>query len=412
MSALFVISALAAQVGTPPASAKPADATEGPKVGHSTYLDVEAGAGYSTNPFLSANDHGGRGFGRVSLHAVHTRVSERTTTLLSAYAQNTTFTGKYGSQQSFDINGRHDAAVSERLRLFADADFAYDKGGQLDTRIIGLPNVPLPPGTTLPPSLVLPGNDFLTVRGRQYRASGHVGGQWALGPLDSLNISSGLEHVVFKSGNLDTRYTTVPVSIGYNRKVSARATVGAQVTASRTDYNGPSNYEVVSPQVTGLLQLSETLTFRGAAGASFVRTDSGIATRHSSGLSANATLCSVTERGQLCARAAVDQASATAAGPSKSTSIGVDYSRRLDADQTIQFSLAADHYSTPTSFVTGQTFSRANYFRAVANYSRRLGGRLFAGVDVSARKVTQSGPDPDADFSGSFFVRYRFGDLQ
>ena len=92
--------------------------------------------------------------------------------------------------------------------------------------------------------------------------------------------------------------------------------------------------------------------------------------------------------------------------------VGVDYSRRLDADQTIRFSLDGSRYSSPTSFITGQTFSTATYVRAAADYTRRLGNRWFAGATVAARKLTERGPDPKADLSGSLFIRYRLGDLQ
>lgn len=409
----MIIAALAAQAATTPSgSPAPTDVNAGPQAGSSTYVDLEAGAGYSTNPFLSQGDDTGRGFGRISVHAVHTRISARTTTVLSAYGQNTSYTGRYGSAQSFDLNAHHDAAVSERLRLFGDADFAYDEGGQLDTRIIGIPNVPLVPGTVVPPVLVLPGSDFLTVTGKEYRASAHVGGQLTLSPREFLTMSTGIEHVDFKTGGLDTRYTTIPVSLGYDRRISPRATVGVQVSAQRTDYNGPSHYEVVSPQVTGQLNLSERLSLRGAVGVAFASIDDGLSTRHSTGLTASTSLCSATERGHLCARASVDQSTATSAGPAKSVSAGVDFERRLDANQTIQLSLAADHYSNPTTFFAGRSFSSATYLRGVADYSRRLGNRWFGGANLSARKVTENGPDPDADISASLFIRYRFGDVQ
>jgi len=411
MSALVIIAALAAQAATPPTgSVSATDKSSAPPVGQSNYLDVEAAAGYSSNPFLSLDDHTGRGFGRISLHGVHTRATERTATVLSAYAQNTTYTGRYGSEQSFDVNGRHDARVSEQLRLFGDVDLAYDKGGQLDTRIIGIPVLSFVPGQ--PPILILPGGDFLTVTGREYRASGHVGGQLALSPRDDINLSTGIEHVTFKTGSFETRYTAVPVSFGYDRQLSPRTTVGAEVTASRTDYNGPSHYEVVSPQFTTHLNLSEQMTFSGAIGASFASIYDGIRTTHSTGLTANASLCSITERTQFCAHGSIDQANATSAGPAKSVSVAVDYTRRLDADQTIDFSLAGDHYSTSSSFVPGQAFSHATYLRAVADYSRRLHERWFAGLNVAARKVTRQGPDPNADISASLFIRYRFGDVQ
>jgi len=62
--------------------------------------------------------------------------------------------------------------------------------------------------------------------------------------------------------------------------------------------------------------------------------------------------------------------------------------------------------------VSGEAFNRASYMRAVVNYSRKIGDRWFGGVNFSARKVTETGPDPDADLAASIFVRYRFGDVR
>ena len=153
MSALIAVTAaLAAQTSTPTTAAT--EAPEGPKVGTQTYLDIEGGVGYSTNPQLSLTSDSGRAFGRISAHAVHTRISERSTTVLSAFAQNLTYTGRYGSQQSLSVDARHDTAVNERLRLFGDLSAGYDEGGQLDTRILGVPDVPPLPGTPgIPPVL-------------------------------------------------------------------------------------------------------------------------------------------------------------------------------------------------------------------------------------------------------------------
>ena len=420
MSALVLLTALAAQATVPAGSAyvatpaPPASTanTDAPALGGSTYVDLEAGAGYSTNPLLRFGPNTDAASGRVSAHAVHTRISERTTTVLSAYAQNVFYTRHFGAQQSLDVNARHDARVSEKLRIFGDADASYDKGGQLDTRIIGIPNVPLPPGVVEPPVLLPPGSDFLSITGRQYRFSGHLGAQMALSAREFLTVTSGVEHVVSKAGTLDTRYTTIPVSIEYDRQVSTRTTVGARLTAQRTDYNGPSSFRVITPQVTVQSALSEGLSFAGAIGVSFASVDDGIRTDHSTGLSANASLCSLGERDRFCGRASVDQQAATAAGPARSVNVGVDYTRRLDADQTIQLSLSGNRYSSPTSVFVGQSFSRATYVRGAADYTRRLSNRWFGGVSVAGRKLAQNGPDPKADVSGSLFIRYRLGDLQ
>ena len=415
MSALLIISALAAQATAAPSPAPPATATpagDSSSIGSSTYVDLEAGAGYGSNPNLRFGDNTGSGFGRFSVNAVHTRVSARTTTVFSGFAQETLYTDHYSSGLSLNLSARHSARVSEKLQIFGDVDFAYDKGGQLDTRILGVPNVPLAPGAVLPPELLVPGSDFLSVTGRQYRASAHLGGQLALSLRDYLTVSSGIEHAIFKGGGFETRYTTIPVTVGYDRQISTRTTVGARVSATHTDYNGPGDVWVITPQATVQTALSDRLTFSGALGLSYSSVDDGLATHHSTGVAADANLCSIGDRGQFCGRASINQQTATAAGPARNVTVGVDYSRRLDANQTIRFSLDANRYSSPTSFVTSQTFSHATYARAAADYSRRLGDRWFAGVSVAARKLAEKGPDPRADVSGSLFIRYRLGDLQ
>lgn len=412
MGALLAVVALAAQAATTGESAPPTTPDAGPKAGSATYVDLEAGAGYSTNPTLSFNNDTGAGFGRVAARAVHTRVSARTTTVLQAFGQAFFYTAHRSSQQSLSLSARHDAAVNEKLRVFGDLDFAYDRGGQLDSTIVGVPVVPLPPGTTVPPPLLPPGSDFLTVTGRSYRASGHLGAQLALSPFDTFTVSSGAMYSAFKGLSRDTHYTTVPVSIGYGRRISPRTTIGAQLDAEFTDYNGPTSARIITPLVTIQTLLSENLSFNGGVGASFASIDDGVDTRHSTGVAGNANLCSTSAHGQFCARAVLDQQAATVAGPAKHAGVSVDYSRRLDADQTIRFSLGADRYSRPFSVVEGETFSRSTYVRAAADYSRKIGARLFGGVSLAARKVAERGPDPNADISASLFIRYRLGDLQ
>jgi hypothetical protein len=229
--------------------------------------------------------------------------------------------------------------------------------------------------------------------------------------VDSLDLSSGVEHTVFNGFSNDLRYTTVPVTVGYERRISTRTSVGARVTGQFTDYNGPANSRVITPQVTIQTLLSPRLSFQGAVGASFVSSDDGVRTIHSTGISANASLCSSGEHSHLCARAAIDQGSATVAGPTRNISFDIDYSRQLDANQTIRFSIGANRY-TPVSSVVGPTFRRATYFRAAADYSRNLGRRLFSGISLSGRKVAENGPDPRTDLSASLFLRYRLGDLR
>jgi hypothetical protein len=416
MSALLIAAALA-QVGTAAGSTPPpsTDATA-PQVqtGETTYIDLEAGAGYSSNPNLSIVNDQGSLFGRVSLHALHSRVSARSTTLLSAYAEDVSYTNHHGSQQSVSVLGQHVAAVSEHTRLFIDGSAAYQEGGQLDTRVLGLPILlpPLPGGTVTPPILIPPVGDFLSVTGRTYTFAGHGGATFALGPRDSLSPTFGVEHVTFHSGSTSTSYTRIPGSIAYDRQLSARTTVGVRVSAEDTEYEGPANFRVITPQLTARTFLSPRISLDGAIGVSFARTDDGVRIRNTTGLSAQANLCGQGETSYFCATFSADEQTATTAGPARTIGGGIDYTKRIDADQSISFSLGVTHYSTPLSVVTGRTFSSSTYEHAAASYSRRFAPRLFGGVNLAARKLTQNGPDPKTDFNGSLFIRYRLGDIQ
>jgi hypothetical protein len=415
MSALLIAAALA-QVGTAAGStpATPSDAAGQAHAGKSTYIDLEGGVGYSSNPNLSIVNDQGSAFGRVSLHAVHSRVSALSTTLLSAYAENVSYTNHLGSQQSVSVIGRHETAVSEHTRLFIDGSASYQEGGQLDTRVLGLPILPppVPGGTVTPPILILPSGDFLSVTGRTYTFAGHGGATFALGPRDSLSLTGGAEHVTFRSGSTSTSYTRIPGSIAYDRQLSARTTVGARVTAEDTEYNGPAHFRAITPQVTARTLLSPTVSLDGAIGVSFAHVDDGVTVRNTTGLSAQANLCGQGETSFFCARFSADEQTATTAGPARSISGGIDYTKRLDADQSISLELGVTHYSAPLSVVTGRTFSSSTYEHAAASYSRRFAPRLFGGVNLAARKLTQNGPDPKTDFNGSLFIRYRFGDIQ
>src|SRR5205085_9234924 len=224
-------------------------------------------------------------------------------------------------------------------------------------------------------------------------------------------LSSGIEHVVLHSGAFRTNYTTIPVSLAYDRQLSERTTIGARVTAAHTDYNGPTHTRTITPQVTGHTRLASNMTFDAALGVSFARFDDGVIARNSTGLSAQANLCGQGETSVFCGHVSADEQTATTAGPARSVSGGIDFSQRLDANQSVQFSLGVTHYSTPISVVAGHTFSSSTYYHAAAGYSRAISRRFFGGVNLAARKLTQNGPDPKTHLNVSLFIRYRLGDI-
>jgi hypothetical protein len=412
---LFILAAgLIAQEA--PAAAGPSPTGEpiaASRKGKSDYVDLEAGAGYSTNPFLAYGSDTGRAFGRISAHAVHSRWTERSSTTLSAYGEDVTYLGRYGSKLLGRVTAHHDEQTSETLRLFGDVDASLDRGGQLGTRFIGSPSV-LPVNVVITPGLPIDPNVDVFADGRTYRFSGQVGAQLTTTPRDTLSFSAGYSRSMFRSGSVDSNVSDIFGTIGYNRRLDERTTVGAQVSSRQSDYDGRGKVRVITPQFTFHKAFSPETTVDGALGVSFARLDNGLSVRNTTGLAGNVALCHAGQKDHVCATVARSQQTSSIAGPATSLSAGIDYGRQIDANQSIQFNVSASRYTQQgDSFVVpvALALGRSDYVSANGSYSRKLGNRLYAGVSASVRKLYQDGANPKADVGGSVFLRYRLGDL-
>jgi hypothetical protein len=406
MMSVFLILASGLALQQPELGAEPDSDRE---LGRSAYVDLELGAGYSTNPLLADEGGNGQAFGRVSAQGGFVRTTTRSSTSVTGYAQSLFYTGQYSAQQSLALAARHSAAINERVQLFGDISGSFDKGGQLDTRIMDFPTLPGSP-ILVPdvPGTLPAGGDFLSVSGRRYRLGGRVGASIAVNPRDSLNITVGAERARFRSPGVETEYSTISSSAGYERQLTERAAVGAQLGVQRTDYDGLAKSTQFTPQLTARLRLSPGLTAAGAAGLSFTSTDTIAGDETSVGLALSGTVCSQGEVSSICGRVNVDQSATTVGGPAKTVGLGVDYARELGRDQTLRLSLAASRYSSPIP-VFEDEFNTTNYYRAAADYSRRIGDRLHTGVSLAARILDAENRNSRPDISGSAFIRYRLG---
>lgn len=375
----------------------------------STYIDLNGGLGYSSNSY-SGSSGGGGGFGRISATAVHSVVSNRASTNLSAYVENQTYFSGGGSNQVFDLNGSTRYTIEPRLDVFASVGLSGDIGGQLFNRFTSVPSAPptSEAGNPLPPIDVLDPN-LIGLNRRQYRASANGGFSYKISPRDFVNASVGYQKVFFSSGGSGLDYSTVSGSLGWNRVLSERKTVGLRVTAQRTDYRGGGDSTIISPTVTGTAQLSEGWSLSGAVGLSFVNNNTLGSSERSTNFTANASLCKSLETGSICAAAA--RASQASVGQSvvTSTTASLSYSRVLGARDTLR--LAAD-YGRSSGDNNVLIADRSTYYGAHASYDRKISARLSAGAEGGVRRVTRTGGSTPTDVSGSIFLRYRLGDLQ
>jgi hypothetical protein len=408
---LMAAGLVAQEVPATSGASEPTGASSSTPKGKSDYVDLEAGVGYSTNPFLSFYSGAGRAFARASFRAVHNRWTERTTTTLAAYGENIAYLGRYGSQQLFSLSAHYDRLVSQTVKLFGDLDGSLDRNGQLGTRFISLPLI-APVGGVPTPSL--PGASYLDVlaNGPTYGLSGQGGAQVTSSPREVWTFRSGYSRTMFRGTALDRTYSDFFGSAAYDRKIDQRTTFGGILTARQSLYDGPGNVRVITPQVTVRKSLSPQTDFTAALGVSFARIDDGVTVHRSTGLAANGSLCHSGQSDRICASVSRDQQVSSIIGPVTSLGANVDYVRKIDANQSLQLTVGASRSSRPfTTLIAPLSTSRSDYVTAAGSYSRRLGNRWFTGVNVSYRKLYQAGPDPKADVGGSFFVRYRLGDV-
>lgn len=382
-----------------------------------TFVDLEAGLGYSSNPLLQI-DGRSSGFGRISARGYHGWGNEKSRTSLSAYAENTRYFRDLGNRQLFALNANSSNQVSETVRLHGELGFSSDFGAQLSSRFLGAPAelrpTPDPVSTGAPvfpeQNVVVVNPDLAAFNQRQYRINGRGGATIVLSPRDYLTSSFGAQRVLFSGANEGLNYSLYDTALGFGRRLNERLSVGVRGIASYADYSLNRSILTYGPQLTAEAQLAEFWQLSGAVG--FVRTETDLGAlgnkRQSTDLAFDASLCRRLEFENICLGASRrSQSSALVAAPS-STSINASYARRLSAKDQLQASLAIVRTGEAREIGLG----RQTFYTAAGSYDRRINNRLSAGVNFAARKLNTFGADPKNDIGGSIFIRNRFGSVR
>lgn len=377
---------------------------------NATYLDLTANLGYSSNPFLGAGNSRSSSFGRVSARGVHSFGSERSTSSISAFVEGSTYLNDYGLKSIFSITGDTRYQASERVSLFGTAGVSGDLGGQLSNRFLYVPPGAIVPNPNQPPPpITVDDPDLFSFSGRQYRVYGQGGASFQTSQESTLTVSGGAQRTFYSDDQLDD-FTTVFGNGMYSRTLSERTTIGVSVGVSHTNYSSSSaNTTTINPAINIRTLLSEDWDASASVGVSFSSVDDDLGgSDNSTNLSLNASICRSMEFDRFCGRVARYAQSSSRASLFTTTSVGVDWYKKLDADSTIQLSAGVIRYVSESQILQND---RTHHFRLAASYSRRINERLSAGADVGVRALRQEGPDPNMDIGGSVFLRYRLGDL-
>ena len=382
-----------------------------------TYLDLNAGIGYSTNPELRL-DGRGSGFGRISAYGFHGWSTERSANSVSAYVENTSYFRELGNRQLANINATNSTQVSEKVRVFGNLGFSADYGSQLSSRFFGAPSFTVPVDPVIPPtSVIVVGPDLVALSQRQYRVFGSGGASFVISPRDSLNFSVGAQRAWFKGAAVANSngtdlldYNSYDATVAWRRQINERLSAGLRVIANRSDYTQGRSITSYGPQVTADLQLDERTQLGGAIG--FVRTERDFGTvggnATSTDLALDASLCRNLEYERFCGRIARRTQSVALGTAPTTSSLAADYSRQLSARDQVQASVIFVTTGAVPEINTG----RQNLYTLAGSFDRKINTRLSAGVNLTARKYTFAGPDPKADIGGSLFIRNRFGSVR
>jgi hypothetical protein len=396
--------------GTALAGATPAAAAQ-----DRNFVDLSASVGYSTNAGLSIPSRPSA-FGRVSASGYHSSYSERGSTSITGYIENTTYTTGYGSSQIWSLSAAADRAMSPTVTVFGRLDFSGDFAGQLSNRLISVPGEPpvVDPNNPLPPTPTNP--DLLGFNGRQYRLSGSGGASIRTGLRGSLSVSAGIQRLIFTGNNNSDDYNTYFGTVGYNHQLSERTSVGALLSVQRQDFTGDSHSTVINPALSVRTQLRQDLVASARVGFMAIEQVNPGETHRSLSPSFSGDLCKSGEQSSFCVSISRDAqssfGSAFSGGSGQTainTSASVSYFRRISRNDTFQLSASGTNYSTPNAIDSDKIHS--TMISAVAGYDRKIGARLAAGVSVGARKLYRDGADPKSDLNGNIYLRYRIGDL-
>ena len=116
-----------------PALAQQTDEPEGSTTAEQrarvSFIDLTAGLGYATNPFLRFGDSTGSGFGRLGVRGLHSWMTERTRTSLTGYVEGSTYLHDYNLKSIFSVSGDTQHRASETVTVFASAGLSGDLVG-------------------------------------------------------------------------------------------------------------------------------------------------------------------------------------------------------------------------------------------------------------------------------------------
>ncbi|MGH6782110.1 MAG: hypothetical protein ACREB5_08400, partial [Sphingomonadaceae bacterium] len=391
--AYLIVAGLAAAVPASGASAQEITAS----------VDLSAGAGYTTNPFLEEPANGedtDSGFIEGSIRPNLAVTDDRGRTDFSAHYRRTEYFRRYSGSNAYGVSARGQRKLNERIDVRALLAF--------DSSIVGAAD---PDGDLIDPGVPqAPDNDLIGQRQRRNALNASVGATWRPNARDSwsADLDANKTNYPGRGRGIGTNdYTSYGGRIGYSRALSETSSIGATLGYTEVDYDGIGrDSRIITPQITYATRFAGGWSVDASLGVSLTRRELLTGNDNSTALAGQLKLCKEGVRSNMCIGGSRSSEASGFGGVRTDTDVYASYSYRLTERSTLS---ARASYSTnddgslPTS-------SGRDYFSGTVDYSHQLTERLRLTAGAAYRDAYGRGLSPDADISGRIGLAYTLGD--
>lgn len=320
--------------------------------------------------------------------------------------RHTQFSRRYNSTDDFRVNAGLSEKLSPTLSYNAGIGFESSVVGANDLLAIDQASGGGGVSPPLPTDIALNG-----LRQRRQAINGNLNLGYTPSARDRWQFQGGFSFTKYPQGSSASEYNSASGSIGYNRTLNGRTSIGINVGVSRVDYRRTliGDATTISPQATFTTRLGAGWNLTASAGISHssVRGPLGYSGRNSASGSVN--VCKNGDRGRFCVFATRSvQASSFGGGVRPQTSFGASYNFRLDSLSTID---ASANYSRTAQSIFGVGQS-SQYGRASLVYNRRLTRNLQASFGANYADSFRDIVQRRANIAANVSLSYSFGGMR
>jgi hypothetical protein len=338
--------------------------------------DVAISAGGSSNPFLLSGPTTTVGSltASISPHLIIT--DDLTKFRLDAATQLTRYSKIYPRNDSFNLTGTVERQISPSAQLRGRLGFSSSISGTADSFFL-IPNQL--DGTNSIPIIQDVNINGTTVRRRSF--SGGIGFSQSFSKNDSIDLSADVIAARFGGGSSINRqeFNYYSQSVGYNRQLNDRTSIGGQVSFGEADYLGGrlGDSTIITPMFTVSHKVSSAFKLDAGLGGSFSRVNNLVGRTNSSSLAARLNMCYQGEAQNLCFGVLRSSLPSTSNGVRTQTSFNMGYSYILNQKDSLTANASYARAGTsilgasgPVEFVSGGGAFNHKFTDRISGFAR------------------------------------------